>query len=582
MFLNIAADTNLVDAEEDDLTDLYDQLIKASDIAAAGESEEASTGGQTSGGFSNLTDAPLRALTQLMDFHEFARATYGLDDPDWSEISPDISIGVGRPGIILEAEYLAILHSMLGGKSPDALSQAELRDVFVLVVCARFGLRIGEAVGLHRCDWIELADTLTVLVRSNPTRTLKTIRSKRKVPKLEKLTEPELAVINSMLGSWIHREGKDVKTPLLPGVSRASFKAVKSEIGSRLLQTIKRVTKNEASTVHMLRHGFAMRILALLWCRQLDTCRPADAQASDHARRLLTGTPDVDKRLLWAVSRLLGHASPGVTLKSYVNCLHIWMAPLQSNHEAEQWLIPPHLLNLDGLTLSRNYLSCTPLVTAIVPANLDPVFLRCVRIIRLIGIGLNEKQAYLASGLSSEHGSLLVSELTRVSSRLQRSETRFGIFNLLFGIPEHRLNFLVSLAEKSTPSEPAVLPLGQWDLTIGRSRQILLFHSAHFEHLAAFIAFLKLETTDIWLVSKSPKSKSYLEAISRAKLTDFVHVKSEVSKTFQLDVATCGEPPQTWPERLVAVPARKGRVESTYELVILWIIWNLSLDINCR
>ncbi len=578
MFLNIAADTNLVDAEEDDLTDLYDQLIKASDTAAAGESEEASTGAQTSGGFSNLTDAPLRALTQLKDFHEFARATYGLDDPDWSEISPDISIGVGRPGIILEAEYLAILHSMLGGKSPDALSQAELRDVFVLVVCARFGLRIGEAVGLHRCDWIDFADTLIVLVRSNPTRTLKTIRSKRKVPKLEKLTEPELAVINSMLGSWIHREGKDLKTPLLPGVSRATFKAVKSEIGSRLLQAIKRVTGNEASTVHMLRHGFAMRILALLWCRQLDASHPVEAQASEHARRLLTGTPDVDKRLLWAVSRLLGHASPGVTLKSYVNCLHIWMAPLTALGDVPELLIPTHAVDLDQFTLSHDYLQMQPTAEPPEVAQTDPAFLRCMRAVRLIGIGQNETEAYRHSQLSPAQGTQLISDLTKAAARLARTQNRYGIYNLLQGITPVRMNELVALVESAAVFESRPSAMVEWELTVGASRQILLFEAAHFELIATFCTQFGFTKADIWLVSKDSMAPSYASLVTMNKLTDFVRPKSALAKTFQLDVARSGDPPRSWPDRLAAIPAGDGTLKSTFELLLLWVVWNIALQ----
>lgn len=579
-FLDIAADVNLTDAEEEDLTDLYDQVIKATYVPRPSKVDTPSMGTKKPTEFLNLSDAPLRALTQLKEFHDFVRGTYGLPDPDWAEISPDISIGVGRPGIVMEQEYFAILQRLLGGKAPEALEQETLAEAFVLIVCARFGLRIGEAVGLNRCDWIQIANTLTILVRSNPTRTLKTIRSKRKVPQVETLTEVEVDVLSVILERWTHREGVDLRTPLLPGVSRSTFKAVKSEIGSRLLDSIKTVTRHEGSTVHMLRHAFAMRILSLLWCKPLNSVTPADAQKSEDARRLLTGTPDIDKRLLWAVSRLLGHASPGVTLKSYVNCLHVWMVPSTTSRLHEALLIPVHAIDLDHLALARDYLSAESIATVIAQVDPEPVFLRCMRTVRLIGVGHEAIQAYRHSGITSEQGTRLIAELTRVSARLQKNESRFGIFNLLYGIPTPRLSALVTIVEEAISSKEAMAPLDEWDLTIGPSRQILLFKSEHFVYLAAFITVLKLASSDIWLISKSPASISYNDAIARAELTDLVRLKSVVSKTFQLDVATGGNPPQTWPERLVAVPAKEGRLYSTYELLVLWLVWHVSLHIK--
>nr|WP_295777726.1 hypothetical protein [Rhodoferax sp.] len=579
VFLSMAAHANLIDAEEEDLTELYDQFIKAADSAPSADAEQSAVASESSDEYTNTTDAPLRTLKQLKDFHDFARGTYGLPDPDWAEISPDITVGVGRPGIVREQEYLAILQSLLSGRRPDTLDQGTLSSVFVLVVCARFGLRIGEAVGLHRCDWIELAQTVTILVRSNPTRTLKTIRSKRKVPLMETLTETELAVLETVLGKWTHREGSDLKTSLLQGVSRSSFKAIKSEVGSRLLEAIKKTTRHDGSTVHMLRHAFAMRVFSLVWGKDLDSSTPADAQKSEAARRLLTGTSALDKRLLWAVSRLLGHASPGVTLKSYVNCLHMWMNPLHIGDADDQLAVPHLALNLDRLELASDYLTSAQVVTLPLATKSVPSFLRFMRTVRLIGIGHNEKHAYIDSGLSPEEGSRLATELTKVSARLSKSENRFGVFNLLNGIPMTRLNALVDLVENTVPLEERVSPLPDWDLTVGPSRQVLLFETSHFEYFSAFRNHLNLEDADVWLVSKRiPLPSLYAGSVEKTNLMSFLHTKLEVSKTFQLDVAKNEVTRQHWPDRLAIVPTKKGRINSTFELMVLWIVWHVSLS----
>lgn len=581
-FLSMAAHVNLMDAEEEDLTDLYDQLIKATDFSATIKPEQATAVSKFPDEYTNATDAPLRAIKQLRDFHDFARGTYGLPDPDWAEISPDISIGVGRPGIVREPEYLAALQSLHGGNAPHALDQETLAAVFVLILCARFGLRIGEAVGLHRCDWVELAQTLTILVRSNSTRTLKTIRSKRQVPRIEDFTAIELAVLNAVLTNWTHREGRDSKTPLLPGISRTTFKAIKSEIGSRLLDAIKTITRNERSTVHMLRHAFAMRVLSLIWCKNLDLSTTADPQKSLDVRRLLTGSSSTDRRLLWAVSRLLGHASPGVTLQSYVNCLHLWLSPINSIHADNQLPVPHLAINLDLLKLSADYLSYGLNSSKPAAAKSEPAFLRCIRAVRLIGIGYNEKQAYLDSGLNPKEGAEVIKEITKVSARLSKSENRFGIFNLLNGISTPRLNALVEFVENAVAPEMGLSPLIDWELTVGPSRQVLLFEPQHFEYFASFISQLKLETTDVWLVAKRlPPVGFYGEQTKKMRLENYLHSKLEVGKTFQLDVALNEVTRQIWPDRLVVVPpSRKGKINSTFELLILWAIWHVSLRLN--
>lgn len=579
-FLALAADVNLMAAEDEDLTQLYEQIIRATDFPVAQESDGA-TASVTPRKYSNATDSPLRALTQLRDFHEFARAAYGLADPDWSEITPDISIGIGRPGIIRVQEYLTILQRVVGSGPAETLDPIQLSCAFVLVVCARFGLRIGEAVGLNRCDWIELAQTLTVLVRSNSTRTLKTIPSKRQVPRIEDLTELEHEIIRVVLSKWTHREGVSLRTPLLPGVSRSTFKSVKAEISSRLLESIKAITGNDSSTVHMLRHAFAMRILALVWGQDLDPSMPVDQQNSLSARRLLTGSSCIDKRLLWAVSRLLGHASPGVTLQSYVNCLYLFLSPLRTAPAEGTFAVPHVAINLDRLELSSDYLpSGLPTKTS-THVETTPAFLRCMRAVRLIGIGQHEKQAFIDSGLPPHEGDSLIAVLTGISMRLPKTESRFGIFNLLHGIPIPRLSKLLTLVENGASTRANATALADWEMTVGSSRQVLLFEPHHFDHFALFVDQLKLSHQDVWLVSKRlPPPNFYQKHIERLNLDRFVHGKAEIAKTFQLDVAKNEMTLQTWPDRLAVVPVRKGKFDSTFELLILWLIWHFSVTLN--
>ncbi len=65
-----------------------------------------------------------------------------------------------------------------------------------------------------------------------------------------------------------------------------------------------------------------------------------------------------------------------------------------------------------------------------------------------------------------------------------------------------------------------------------------------------------------------------------ANLEAFLRSKSDVSKTFQLDVAKNGDPVQNWPDRIVVIPAKNGKIVSTHELLTLWIVWHLSLQLT--
>ncbi len=173
-----------------------------------------------------------------------------------------------------------------------------------------------------------------------------------------------------------------------------------------------------------------------------------------------------------------------------------------------------------------------------------------------------------------------MSGLTRASLRLPKNETRFGVFNLLFGIPTNRFNYLAELAIKAKSPKTATTALKDWDLTIGSSRQILLFQPEHFEYFSTFRDFVELSDNDIWLVSNKIPPSGYLKPIQNANLDAFLHSKSDVSRTFQLDVAKNGDPVQNWPDRIVVIPAKNGKIVSTHELLTLWIVWHLSLQLT--
>lgn len=604
-FRDAISDANLIDMEEDELTELYTRVIKfwlpptqeettrgtveeptESDIASieggvhAAIEVRADPGVDADAGADgrfdtsdSASDAPLRALMQLREFHDFIGATYGLEDPNWAEISPDITVGVGRPGLVLLNEYLAVLNLQLGTKAIGDLDEMVLSQAFVLIVCARFGLRIGEAVGLNRDDWLDGAGTTTVLVRSNLTRPLKTTRSRRQVPLIEILTPLEQEVIDKVLWYWVHRKCA-ANTPLLAGISRDSFLRMKNLIGASLIADIKLVTRHGGSTVHMLRHGFGMRVLSILLSLELDPGVALSPLLVESTRRLLLASSHTDRRTLWAVARLLGHASPAMTLRAYVNCLYLWLPALATNAPVAANPPPLRAINLEVIDLDPTYLSAQRSSEVRPEASAEPLFLRCLRYLRLLVIGQTELKAADNAKLSQQEAQALGAQLAKAAARLAADEYRFAGYKLLGGVSTTRMDKLVELARASTPTPSPLGELHDWVHTVGPSRQILLFDQPQLEFFRAFLTSLNFTETDLWLVKGTKLHGGLANLIQTTSLQSYLHDRLEVSRRFQLDVARFDKAPWGAADRVAAVVREDGKLRNSFELLILWTVWN--------
>lgn len=584
-FLESAADANLLDMAEDELTALYQDIVGTWSAGKSVDLEEANGGKNETiddrsyvspASRDDLSDAAFRTAEQLREFHEFSYETYGLVEPDWSEVCDGEAIGVGRPGLVLLKEYQATLSLILEGKAPAELDDFLLSLAFVLVACCRFGLRIGEAVGLHRCDWGGLPGAEVVLVQSNSTRPLKTDSSRRKVPLIEDLDCIESAVVSVVLNRWTHRNGESTNSPLLPNVSRASFKYERNRISGYLLQTIKRVTGSDSSTVHMLRHAYAMRVLSRLLNLPLDPAVNLTMQEVRSTRLLLLGRDTCDRRTLWAVARLLGHSNPGTTIQSYINCLFAWLPENRRRTDRSGIVQLNQLEDLDSLPLQSGYLNPNTKGVLVSSTAKDPLLLRSLRLLRLIVVGQPMESAAGNSDVAISTSNALASAMNRASERLSFSETRYAGFKLLAGISVDRMTMLANIAANQIPSTCMGESFENWEYTIGASRQILLFERVHIAWFSNFCSQLKLTDADVWLIAPSDKSNSFSESMAASQIARFCHSKHEVSRTFQLDVARFGEPELIAPHRFAVVARESGQLKSSFELLTLWVTWIFS------
>lgn len=583
----LAHDLSLADSDEEELTTLYSDIVDWWDghfddeLAGRMADDKPDVRARLSRE-ERVADACRRTLTRLQEFHAYAQTAFGLEDPDWSEITATKAGTSGRPGYVCVAEYLRGIGWMLAGRSAEQLPEDDLGAALVWVLCGRFGLRLGEAVGLYRRDFVELKGSIVVLVRSNHTRPLKTTKSKRQVPLVGEMHESERAVLDEALRRWSNRHKDGTDAPLLAGLDRSSFRGRRGDIGESLRALVRAVTGNHASTLHMLRHSYATRMLALLRGTSLGQGEPLTAEQTMHARKLLLGSAECGRRTLWAVARLLGHSSPAATLRSYLHSIETWIpaphaaAPMRARGDEDQVAI-----DLDAWPVRQVALEPHAMSSAV---HVEPAIVRILRFARLWAQGYSRDAATATSRVSIPDRDAFMLAFDLAAKR-HRAEGDVGSdsdtyadtdeLRMLRPIPLVHWDALIAHfgnANGRTSDLPAEL-----DLTLGRRRQVILFERDHFTAFAAFVRDLHVDSSDVALVTIAGLDAEVRGWIDTAGLAKLAITQQEAGRTFQLDTTFSKMPRQPVTHRVVAVRAKtSSRFLNNYWLMVMWVAWNAA------
>ncbi len=594
-FLEVIPDVNFEDLDEDEIVELFDALLEywPAELRRKQASGKPSLEGKSAG------DQMNRTLEQLPEFYEFLQARLDVPDIDWSAIGQKVPVtSRGKPGYVSEAEYLAALRLLAGDWAQGTPTDETLRACFVFVLCYRWGLRIGEPLGLRRCDVIRFEKTICVAVQGNYRRSLKNPPSRRIVPQLFELTDLETQVVDRTLHQWAVRGQKDLRTPIFPEVTKGSFKAIRSRVG-RLIAANLRVFTRSNSTTHTLRHSFAMRVMQFVLGNSLQPGLALDQATCAHVRRTLLNGEPVDRRALWGGARALGHVSPSSTILSYLNCLDLWTpAPIasESSTKREFKVENEQVVNLDSLQLDADYLK-TNLLSLHAHTQKDDAFSS----FRDVFLGILD---YLASSqhllrgsavadsikFSSALGDMLGKAFARLAKRLPASKNRYGAWVLLGSVSIVRMAELRRLVDDRLddachPTHHSI----SWIENIGTSQQLLLYKREHFEVFSELARTFGITATDLHLVhpavidaelgnlTEEFNLKTFLTPLDRVPLGGLHFVKR-----FQFDTAVSADGRQSFRHRLAAVPAVGGSFTCRQELLLFWILWSLAGERFCR
>jgi integrase len=501
--------------------------------------------------------------------------------------------------MILEREY----HHALAVLAPDPqrANRNQLARAFILLCAFRCGLRGSEATGLLRRDWVETQDgSVVVLVRNNALRKLKTPSGRRQVPLLFELTSFERKVINRLFALWDSVSQGDDALPLLIDPDNPSQlldeKRLRMEVGN----VIKTVTMNPLLSLHHARHAFANRVGTLLFDRAeavwTHAAQPAGRAPSRddasrrraHVRRLLLGTELTTRRSSWALARLLGHAHPRTSFRSYVHFLPEWLADwvgfAEESPDASGSGELTQLLDLDELPTATGYLQAAPqsaLEATTQPLSLDKI----LRFLRRYQDGVPCARAAEGAEIEQADAKVIAESIRRIDIILQRREAvnrgLGGTTNLLSHIPARRWDALRDWLRSRSPEVPsgtlASAAIEQiLNEMIGPSRQLLLWKREHFLWFARAIGQLGLNASQFLFVSASTGHEKMTLWAEEAELAI---PQPRPDKHLQVDTVELGDPPVRIKHRIAVVPdtAKSSLFESTYEFVAIMVLVMISL-----
>jgi len=269
----------------------------------------------------------------IRDFHAYLHRYYGkpLMKDEAEVLGEEHSLKPVDANILSFDEYYRT-QEWLGSHRMDDKDRIACK--IVLMMAFKMGLRRMEIFGLLRND-IHQSRYPSCLVRRNALRRIKTLNSKRVIPMLAFLSRDE----RTLLESWqatLDEQPTGVGDTLgksdflFPQFAEDSSETWVRKINDKVIQALRAVTGDKTIFLHHLRHSFGTWTYLRLRAPDLpDITRhfeksPATVFALKTGRRLrvlLFGRDtQVSRIYAFAVARLLGHSSPGVSFAHYIHC----------------------------------------------------------------------------------------------------------------------------------------------------------------------------------------------------------------------------------------------------------------------
>ena len=260
-------------------------------------------------------------LKAFLHFLEGEGYLTGLDLPDIPRAIGLLAVSANLP-TPAEAGRAA---AEMAHVSSFASENERLAASAMVQIAAACGMRRNEILHLRVGDlhWGS-GGTVEALIRPNVDRKLKSAGSTRVVPL-------DLAPRDARDRLKRFGAGNEPETPIISAALGATEATYEWRFFPEMNRALKESLADKGFHFHHLRHGAATWLLLSLLSQSLKLDRYADRanyiadaiKTSARDKILLTGNAGPSRKALFAVSSLLGHSSPQITLEHYVHCLDL-------------------------------------------------------------------------------------------------------------------------------------------------------------------------------------------------------------------------------------------------------------------
>lgn len=521
-FGEVGYNIDIMNCDDDDVTDFYCDLFEAIDVKNT-----------------------QYVADRLGDFHKWARVQYAIPDPDWSALPALTATIRVSPGAISEREYKNALRLIMRRDKHD--NDLKLNAAMLLLLCYRFALRGKDALGLARSDVDIDRENIFVYVQNNRYRRLKVPTSRRQVPLLFQLSGIEVKVLKNFLANHESVHGSDLSAPLFFDLRKKIGITESNKIKRLTINSLKAATLDNNVNLHHARHSAANAIgLALASIYAPENRKKFNRYGSsirDDIEQVLLGRTGKTRRMIWAISRFLGHARRQTTCRNYLHFLDDFTAlhvAIDTDDETIKLINAtiiedlPRLAKIDTTLLDLHEEKFAP-----------PNVREILKLMRLIARGVAAQDAALMLEIHTDHATKLESLLVNIGERVKLSRSKFNddnlppLHRLLRRIKEPAWNRLIEEIPHKNHLPPDIHKpyLSDEELMqiIGNSRQIRIWESKHVQFINALIHFLDLSKDEYDLVTVLDGPSKLRELMAQHKLHPICRKDQRVQTRFQID-----------------------------------------------
>ncbi len=529
---------------------------------------------------------------RLADFHRWAKQNYAVEDPDWSELPATFSSAHVSPGIITEEEYQRALKLLMGKSISNTREQ--VAPAFLLLLCYRFGLRSGEALGLIRDDWQDYGDLIVVLVQNNSMRRLKTQTSRRQVPLVFHLSNLEKEIISQWMTLIAAQSGNNMSDGLFFKGKKEYQPGSRNLIKSHVISSLKIATNNPQITLHHARHAAANRvgigmcgIEVSQWRMHLQSTHSQE----NLVENILLGAGGPTRRKIWALGRYLGHVRRSTTTKNYIHFLsELADGFVEPIIESEPSTLL-HAIKLDEFPRAAD-ISCDLLITH---KYVEPTPSLMLQFFRLLSLGKPAHEASYALGLDEKYIELCCRVLDKVDSKMRLSKTKFTQdqqaltpLEFLRRLKEPAWNRLIKYAENidkaksdlmvsSLTSEGVIIEM------IGETRQLVMWEPQHFQIVKLFIEYFGIDESRFLVVHSNQCDErvldmSHADGFKSISRTEAAHN----GKKLKIDPAVAGLNCNRVEKRCALIYSENDKFEirNRIEFAVVYIAFSMLLTLK--